>query len=114
MDRREKAKELIERAKRRGIRLDFDSGLVLVKLSAPGDLGEQKKLIAELYRYLGEDRRLVEGGAIGDRATMYLHQQIWSELGQGTLIGSSGDGTLSISVDETGAAAEGNLRFAGT
>ncbi|MGO9639892.1 MAG: hypothetical protein ACLP1Y_01120 [Candidatus Acidiferrales bacterium] len=104
MDRREKAGELLAQAERAGLRLEFDSGLNLVKRMESGDPDRQRAIIAELTKYLPEIRRAIEGRAIAARATKFVGQRVWSENGPGTLIRGSHDGVLTIS---TGAEVRG-------
>jgi hypothetical protein len=96
MDRRtEKAIELVERSQTLELRLEFDTGiLVLVKPkgSSNGDF------IAELGKYLPDVRRLVERRAMAARANEFLGRQIWSQDGEGVLASASGDGELSVTI----------------
>src|SRR5208283_5757447 len=80
VDRNEKVNELIARAEKAGLRLQFDSGLVLVKRTESGDPDGQRAIIAELWRYLGEVRHLVEAHAIGERAKGLAGRPIWCEF----------------------------------
>lgn len=100
MDRNEKVNELIARAEKAGLRLQFDSGLVLVKRTESGDPDGQRAIIAELWRYLGEVRHLVEAHAIGERAKGLAGRPIWCEFGPGTLLGGGGGGALRISTSQ--------------
>jgi len=100
MDRNEKANELIARAENAGIRLEFDSGLNVVKRTESGDPDGQRAIIAELWKHLGEVRHLAEGRAIGRRGQQLVGKPIWCEHGHGTLLGESYDGTLTISTSQ--------------
>ena len=98
MDRNEKVHELIERATRLGLRLEFDSGPVLVKRTESGDPERQRETITELGKYLRDIRQLVKRHATGARARVFVGQQIWSEEGEGVLADTSTDGELTISI----------------
>ena len=102
MDANEKAKELIERAKKLGLRLEFDTGLIVAKSTGSGDPTAQDDIIAELGKYIHEVRRLVARRAMAVRAKEFLGQRIWSEEGEGVLASASGDGDFSISLERDG------------
>jgi hypothetical protein len=92
-----KVNELIDRAEKAGIRLEFDSGLNVAKLTESGDPDGQCAILAELWKHLSEVRRLIEARAIGARAKKFVGQRIFCEFGEGTLVGASYDGILRIS-----------------
>jgi hypothetical protein len=82
MDRNEKVHESIERATRLGLRLEFDSGLVLVKPTESRDPERQRETITELGKYLRDIRMLVKRRATGARTKAFDGQRIWSEEGK--------------------------------
>jgi hypothetical protein len=95
----EKVNELMERAKSCGLRMEFDSGLLIVKQAETHESVKQRDVIEQLGKYLVHVRRLVERRAHGARAQEYRGQKIWSQdYGDGELIGGQSDGTLDISV----------------
>jgi hypothetical protein len=101
MDRRaEKAIELVEQAQTLGLRLEFDSGLLLLVRRKGSSAGA---FIAELGGYLSDVRRLIERRAIAARANEFLGQRIWSAEGEGVLAGASSDGELSVTIRREGA-----------
>jgi hypothetical protein len=102
MEREERARVVVERAEKFGLRLGLDFGLLIVKRMESGDLERQDALIAELGKYLGDVRRLVEKRAIGGRANDFIGQRIWSADGEGVLAGASGDGALEVTVNKEG------------
>jgi hypothetical protein len=103
MVRDEKVDALMGRAKKLGLRVEFDSGLItVVTPPAPGDPERQDAIIAELWKYRSDVRRLVEGRASAARASELLGQRIWSEYGEGVLASASGDGALVIDVAREG------------
>jgi hypothetical protein len=59
MDRIQKASEPIERAEKLGLRLEFDSGLILVKRTVSGDPERQDAIIVELRPGRRGGRRLI-------------------------------------------------------
>jgi len=98
MDKTEKAKALLERAERLGLRLDCESGLILVRRAESGDPERQDDLIAELGKCMGDVHRLVQQRAIGVHAQELVGQRIWSEDGEGVLASASVDGQLTITI----------------
>lgn len=102
MDRSEKSQVLLERAEKLGLRLELDSGLLIVKRMESGDLERQDVLVAELGKYLEDVRRLVEKRAIGARANDFIGQRIWSADGEGVLASGSCDGALTVTVVKEG------------
>jgi hypothetical protein len=92
MDRAEKAAEVLERAAKLGVRLEFDSSMaVAVNQKLTGDLADrQRALIKELMQYLPEVRRLAELRALCVRAEESLGKQIWFRDGKSAL--EDGDG----------------------
>jgi len=98
MDRGEKVQQLMQEAETLGLRLEFDSGLVLVKRPQSGDPDRQDAIIAKLARYIPDVRRLVELRASGVRAKDFIGARIWSANGAGSLVGSCEDGSLTIRV----------------
>ena len=103
MDRAEKElNELLERAAKFGLNLEFDSGLILVRRTESGDPERQDEILAELVKKLGDVRRLIERRAMGVRAQELLGRRVWCEDGEGVLAGSSEDGGLSISFVRSG------------
>src|ERR1700722_14998946 len=97
MDRTEKLHAMIERAERLGLRLEFDSGLIVVRQMQPGDPERQDAIIEELGKHLSDVYRFVQRRAIGARATELAGQRIWSEYGEGGLARGRNDGGLFIS-----------------
>ncbi len=99
--RSEKAKALVESAEKRGLKVDFDSGLILVtraKSADPDKTLAQEAVIEELGKYLPDVRRLLTQRAIGRRANELLGRPIFCTEGWGTLASASGDGGLSIEI----------------
>ena len=108
MDHPEKAAELVAKAERFGVRLDFDCDLLTATKARSGDPGGQDLVIEELVKYISEVRRFVKGRAMSVHARAYLGQRIaikdglnLTPSGEGVLSGvlasASGDGDLSIS-----------------
>ncbi len=99
--RSEKAKALVESAEKRGLKVDFDSGLILVtraKSADPDKTLAQEAVIEELGKYLPDVRRLLTQRAIGRRANELLGRPIFRTEGWGTLASASGDGGLTIEI----------------
>jgi hypothetical protein len=97
MDRKEKALELLDRAGKLGLRVGFDSGLNIVKLSETDDSEKQHDIIEELAKYLPEVRAISQRRAVAALGKTLAGRRIWSrESGEGTLVGASDDGTLCI------------------
>jgi hypothetical protein len=102
MDPAEKAIEVLIRAERHGLHLEFDSGLLVAKRTESGDPQMQDDIIAEIGRYLRAVHRLVYLRAVAVRANAFLGQRIWSEDGEGVLASASGDGDLAITITKEG------------
>jgi hypothetical protein len=97
MDRKsEKARELIEQARRLGLRVDFDSGLVVLEQTGSGDPELRRALVAELFTYLAAVRDLLAKRSLGAAAEKFVGQRIWSERGEGTLVSTNEDGVLTV------------------
>jgi hypothetical protein len=90
---------LISRAERLGLHLEFDCGLLIVKRTESSEPEMQDEMLAELGNKLSDVRRLVYLRAVGVRANEFLGQRIWTEEGEGKLVGAQGDGHLSISIE---------------
>lgn len=108
MDRAEKAVELVAKAERLGVRLDFDCNLLTATKAPSDDPGRQDLVIEELVKYIVEVRFLVRERATSIRARYFLGQRIAIKDGLnlkpggegvlwGELAGAHGDGSLSIS-----------------
>ena len=101
MDRIEKAKDLIEKAKKSGLHLEFDSGLVIMKQQST-DKSENCSLMAtEIVKYLPEVRSALQKRTAVTRARKLLGQRVFSsEFGEGVLTGAGADdnGWLAISI----------------
>jgi hypothetical protein len=102
MDPAEKAIEVLTRAEKHGLRLEFDSGLLVAKRTEYGDPQMQDDIIAEIGRHLRAVRRLVSLRAVAVRANAFVGQRIWSEEGEGVLASGSGDGDLAITITKEG------------
>jgi hypothetical protein len=102
MDRDERARVVVERAEKFGLRLDLDSGLLIAKRLESGDLERQDAIIGELGKYLADVRRFVEKRAIGARANDFIGQRIWSADGEGVLASASVDGALEVTANNEG------------
>jgi hypothetical protein len=90
MDRSKKSQVLLQRAEKLGLRLELDSGLLIVKRKESGDPETQDSLLAELAKHLGDVRPVVQQRAIDAGANKFLGARIWSrEQGEGTLKGAS-------------------------
>jgi hypothetical protein len=107
MDRTEKANELIERAKKLGVRVEIDSGLlVAVKQKESGDPETQDSLLAELAKHLRDVRPVVQQRAIDAGANKFLGARIlYPEFSltevsatEGVLESAHGNGAVTISV----------------
>lgn len=84
MDRSEKANELMARAERLGLHLEFDSGLITVSRTATVDPDRQQAAVEELGKFLPEVRNLLERRAAFARTTQLVGQALWSrEFGEG-------------------------------
>jgi hypothetical protein len=95
VDRTVKAKVVMERAENFGLRLKFDSGLIVVEQAATADPEICAVMVEELGRYLGEIRSHLERCAIATRAKGLRGQRIWfPECGEGRLTDVQGDGQL--------------------
>jgi hypothetical protein len=102
MDVMEKAVEVLARAKRLGLHLEFDSGLLIAKRKASSEPEMQAELIAELGKYLSAVRRLVYLQTMGVRGKEFLGRRIWSAQGNGVLASASGDGDLTVTLEREG------------
>jgi hypothetical protein len=102
MDPAEKAIEVLTRAEKHGLHLEFDSGLLVAKRTEYGDPQMQDDIIAEIGRHLRAVRRLVSLRAVAVRANAFVGQRIWSEEGEGVLASGSGDGDLAITITKEG------------
>ncbi len=101
MQRNEIVEQLMQQAENLGLRFEFDCGLVRVTRSAEGDRKRQNAAIDQLGKCTSGVRALTQARAIGARAADFIGQRIVSkEHGAGTLIGTSGDGCLMISVSK--------------
>jgi hypothetical protein len=107
MNRTEKANELIERAKKLGVRVEIDSGLlVAVKQKESGDPETQDSLLAELAKHLRDVRPVVQQRAIDAGANKFLGARIlYPEFSltevsatEGVLESAHGNGAVTISV----------------
>jgi hypothetical protein len=95
MDRIAKALDLIEQAKKLGVRMEFQDGLNLLKTPAPLD----SEFSTQLAKYLPEIRVLMQGRAIAALAKKLIGARIVShEHGAGRLVDAATDGALTISV----------------
>jgi hypothetical protein len=97
MDADEQLKLLIEQARHIGVRVEFDSGLVIAKRTLPRD-PKQDKVLAELAKWFKHLRPLLIERAIGARAKDLVGQRIWYADGEGTLISLSDSGAAVISL----------------
>jgi len=102
MDPAEKAIEVLTRAERHGLHLEFDSGLLVAKRTESGDPQMQDDIIAEIGKHLRAVRRLVSLRAVAVRANAFVGQRTWSEEGEGVLASGSGDGDLAITITKEG------------
>lgn len=99
MDRAEHANELMARARRLGLRVEFDSGLNVAKQPAAGDPERQGAILEELGKYISDIRPLAQGRAIAARGKDLIGHRIFSQLhGAGTLVGVADDGCLTIRI----------------
>lgn len=91
--------ELIRRAERLGVRVEFRSGLNIVKTNGAGDPERQREVIRELAAHLREVRIVSQLLAIATEGKKYVGARIVStEYGAGTLVEASDEGTLAISI----------------
>ena len=83
MDRIEKAKDLIDKAKKSGLHLEFDSGLAIMKQQST-DKSENCSLLAtEIVKYLPEVRSVLEKRTATTRARKLVGQRVFSsEFGE--------------------------------
>jgi hypothetical protein len=103
VDRTEKVNELMARAERLGLRLEFDSGLLIVSRTATADPERQWGVVEELGKYLPEVRTFLERRAIFVRANQLLNQPVWSpEFGQGQVESAESNGRLCASFQRDG------------
>ncbi len=98
MDTTEKAIELLERAAKLGLRVEFKDGVNILK-TAPSVDPEAVTVITQMMKYLPEIRSISQRRALAALAKPYVGSRIFSrDHGAGTLVGASEDGTLTISV----------------
>jgi hypothetical protein len=99
VDRRDKAMELLERAAKLGLRVEFQSGMNILKKSAPVDPKLITLIMEQLVNYLPEVRDISKRRAIAVLGKTLASRRIWSkEHGEGTLLEASEDGALTISI----------------
>ena len=101
MERIDRARELMERARRMGIRLQMDKRLMFLTVS-PSTSGEATRtfITDAVPKYLPELREILEGQQTGIRAKQLVGCPIFSiERGEGTLVDASDDGKVVISID---------------
>lgn len=100
VDKTEKAMELLERAKKLGLRLcmDFESGMNVLK--TPASLDEEGfTFIRELATYLPEIRSILKKRAVVAVGSTLVGRRIVSkDYGEGTLESADENGALTISV----------------
>jgi hypothetical protein len=97
----EKVNNLVERAENHGLRLEFDSGFLMVKQMAAGDSEKQNEIIEELGKFIVHLRRLAEHRAIAARAKQFVGSRVLlPEYGAGRLLGSDTDGHLNVSIQK--------------
>jgi hypothetical protein len=97
----ERAIELVNRAERLGLHLQFESGMNVVKYAPGGDANGQIEILAALARNIVAVRRLIQKRAIGARGKKLLGARIWDEeRGEGTLTRAEEDGSLTISFEK--------------
>ena len=102
MERSDKARELIERAQRMGIRLEMDKRLMLLRVS-PSASGEDSRafITEQILKYLPEIREIVEVRETSIRARELLGRPTLSaERGAGILVDAPDDGGLAISINK--------------
>jgi len=100
MERIDRARELMERARRMGIRLQMDKRLMLLTVS-PSTSGEATRtfITDAVLKYLPELREILEGQETGIRAKQLLGCPILSvERGEGALVDASDDGKVVIGI----------------
>jgi hypothetical protein len=99
VDRAEKAMELLKRATKLGLRVEFQSGMNILKKTAPVDPELLTSMMEQLANYLPEIRAISQRRAVAALGKNLASRRIWSkEHGEGTLVGASEDGMLTISV----------------
>jgi len=99
MGRAEKALELLERGAKLGLRVEFQSGMNILKETALVDPEVLAVTMEQLANYLPEIRDICQRRAICALGKTLVSRRIWSkERGEGTLVGASDDGTLTISI----------------
>lgn len=112
MDRIEKAKEVMERAKRMGIRFELHSGLTVANLPSTGLQEHQKATIAELGKYLVEARQILENLAVTAGAPKFLGQRVWlEEYREGVLTDVANNGELIVSVQVGSGLSQSRLAY---
>jgi hypothetical protein len=110
MDRSEKAKALIERAEKRGLRLGVDCGVLVANRDVKGDHDE---IIEDLVKYLSEVHVLVKRRSLAARAKAFLGQRVCLPDGftlgpygegviSGVISGASNDGSLDVAIEKEG------------
>jgi hypothetical protein len=113
VDRAAQAIELMERAEKLGIRLEFRAGFfVAVKRPGTGD-PRQDEIIAELVKYVSEVRLLVERreiaagakGLAGQRALFHDGNNLLPggvSVLSGVVVGTSDNGLVEVSAEKEG------------
>jgi hypothetical protein len=99
MDRTEKAVELIERAAKLGLRVEFRSGTNILTRTVPVNPEVITLMARQLTDYLPEVRALAQRRAVAALGKNLVGRRIWSkEHGEGTLVDGVDDGTFTISI----------------
>ena len=98
-NREDQLGQVLEEARNCGLRVQFDSGLLLVKRkSGTYDRDKQSETIRKMGRYVADLRRLAEKRAIAARGKEFIGERIWMANSEGRLVDVSEDGTLSVRV----------------
>ena len=99
MEKTEKAQELLQRAKELGVRVEFQSGAIILKYTAAVDPKAITSMAEELVKYLPEVRVISKARAVAALARTLVSRRIWTrEHGAGTLVDASDDGMLTIQI----------------
>jgi hypothetical protein len=97
MDRIQKARELLERAPKLGLRVEVENGVNILKKTA--DVSEDPELMMEFTKFLPEIRSILQARAVAAVAKKYVGSSVFSKKhGAGRLVAAHDDGTVSVRV----------------
>src|SRR3974390_1666015 len=93
----ERTEELIGRAERIGVRLNYDQGLVTVSIPRTIDSEIETAMMKELEALRASVRDLLKRRAISRRAKDFVGSRVWiMESGAGSLVEVENDGQLNV------------------